>query len=65
MVMLSAPLVEVAHRIASGEDVGQIQDIRGTAVIRKEPLAGWRGSDSTAIDKVGKIDPIPKPLWCR
>ncbi|WP_409119884.1 hypothetical protein, partial [Streptomyces acidiscabies] len=38
-----------------------IQDIRGTAVIRKEPLPGWRGSDSTAIDKIGKIDPIPNP----
>ncbi|MCF2919493.1 YgiQ family radical SAM protein [Pseudoalteromonas sp. APAL1] len=55
------PLVEVAHRIAGGESVDTIQDIRGTAVIRKEPLPGWRGSDSTAIDKIGKIDPIPNP----
>ena len=55
------PLVEVAHRIAAGELVETIQDIRGTAVIRKEPLPGWRGSDSTAIDKIGKIDPIPNP----
>ncbi|WP_289098685.1 YgiQ family radical SAM protein [uncultured Pseudoalteromonas sp.] len=55
------PLVEVAHRIAAGESVETIQDIRGTAVIRKEPLLGWRGSDSTAIDKIGKIDPIPNP----
>ncbi len=55
------PLVEVAHRIAGGESVDSIQDIRGTAVIRKEPLPGWRGSDSTAIDKIGKIDPIPNP----
>ncbi|MCF7517510.1 YgiQ family radical SAM protein [Pseudoalteromonas sp. L21] len=55
------PLVEVAHRIAGGEAIETIQDIRGTAVIRKEPLPGWRGSDSTAIDKVGKIDPIPNP----
>lgn len=55
------PLVEVAHRIARGDSVESIQDVRGTAVIRKEPLPGWRGSDSTAIDKVGKIDPIPNP----
>lgn len=55
------PLVEVAHRIAAGETMDTIQDIRGTAVIRKEPLPGWRGSDSTAIDKIGKIDPIPNP----
>ncbi|WP_418608262.1 YgiQ family radical SAM protein [Pseudoalteromonas sp. US3C1013] len=55
------PLVEVAHRIAAGETMDTIQDVRGTAVIRKEPLSGWRGSDSTAIDKIGKIDPIPNP----
>ncbi|MBE0363077.1 hypothetical protein PULV_a0702 [Pseudoalteromonas ulvae UL12] len=55
------PLVEVAHRIAKGEVIADIQDVRGTAVIRKEPLPGWRGADSTAIDKVGKIDPIPNP----
>lgn len=55
------PLVEVAHRIAAGETIDTIQDIRGTAVIRKEPIPGWRGSDSTAIDKIGKIDPIPNP----
>ncbi len=55
------PLVEIAHRIASGEAVGEMHNIRGTAVIRKEPLPDWRGSDSTAIDKIGKIDPIPNP----
>lgn len=55
------PLVEIAHRIANGESPSQIHNVRGTAVIRKEPLEGWRGSDSTAIDKIGKIDPIPNP----
>jgi len=55
------PLVEVAHRLAAGESFETMQDIRGTAVIRKEALPGWRGVDSTAIDKVGKIDPIPNP----
>ncbi len=55
------PLVEVAHRLAAGESFETMQDIRGTAVIRKEPIPGWRGVDSTAIDKVGKIDPIPNP----
>jgi len=55
------PLVEIAHRIANGESPSEIHNVRGTAVIRKEPLAGWRGSDSTAIDKIGKIDPIPNP----
>ncbi|ALZ75132.1 YgiQ family radical SAM protein [Rheinheimera sp. F8] len=55
------PLVEVAHRLAAGEAISTLQDIRGTAVIRKEPLPDWRGVDSTAIDKVGKIDPVPNP----
>lgn len=55
------PLVEVAHRIAAGETFDTMKDIRGTAVIVKEALPGWRGVDSTAIDKVGKIDPIPNP----
>ncbi|WP_394228056.1 YgiQ family radical SAM protein [Pseudoalteromonas spongiae] len=55
------PLVEVAHGIAAGKSMDEMHDIRGTAVIRKEPLPGWRGSDSTAIDKIGKIDPIPNP----
>ena len=55
------PLVEVAHRLAGGESFDTMQDIRGTAVILKEPLPGWRGVDSSAIDKVGKIDPIPNP----
>ena len=55
------PLVEVAHGFASGKSIDEMQSIRGTAVIRKEPLPGWRGSDSTAIDKIGKIDPIPNP----
>lgn len=55
------PLIEVATRIAAGETISTIQDVRGTAVIRKEPLTGWRGVDSTALDKIGKIDPVPNP----
>ncbi len=55
------PLVEVAHRLAAGETFDTMKDIRGTAVILKDALPGWRGVDSTAIDKVGKIDPIPNP----
>ncbi|QXC30278.1 YgiQ family radical SAM protein [Aeromonas sp. FDAARGOS 1409] len=55
------PLVEVAHRIAAGETIDTMQDIRGTAVIRKEPLPGWRGVDSSKLDQIGRIDPIPNP----
>ena len=55
------PLIEVAHRLSRGYALEDIHDVRGTAVIRKRPLPEWRGVDSTAIDKIGKIDPIPNP----
>ncbi|WP_244325681.1 YgiQ family radical SAM protein [Shewanella aestuarii] len=55
------PLVEVAHRLAKGEAINQIDDVRGTAVMRKEPMPGWRGMDSRKIDQLHKIDPIPNP----
>lgn len=55
------PLIEVAHRFANGESLEQMQDIRGTAVLRKEPLPGWQGVDSSHLDHIGKIDPIPSP----
>lgn len=55
------PLIEVAHRIAAGESIEAMQDIRGTAVIRREPLPGWRGVDSSKLDQIGRIDPIMNP----
>ena len=55
------PLVEIAHRIAKGEDVRTITDVRGSAFLAKQPLPGWKGIDSRNIDKPGKIDPIPSP----
>ncbi len=55
------PLIEMAHRFAAGETIEQMQDIRGTAVIRKGALPGWLGVDSTSVDKIGKIDPIASP----
>ncbi|WP_143870185.1 YgiQ family radical SAM protein [Catenovulum sediminis] len=55
------PLAEVAHRLAAGETLDDMQNIRGTAVLRKEPLPGWYGVDSTDLDKLGKIEPIPNP----
>ena len=55
------PLVEVSHRLAQGENIASLQDIRGTAFLTKHALPGWHGIDSRAIDKPGKIDPIPSP----
>ncbi|MFD2166950.1 YgiQ family radical SAM protein [Thalassotalea euphylliae] len=55
------PLVELTHRIANGEDISSLTDIRGTAFLTKQALPGWKGIDSRSIDKPGKIDPIPSP----
>ncbi|EOX0698123.1 DUF3362 domain-containing protein [Escherichia coli] len=57
------PLVEVAHRLAMGEPISEIRDVRNTAIIVKEALPGWSGVDSTRLDTPGKIDPIPHPAY--
>lgn len=55
------PLIEIAHRIANGEDVKKITDVRGSAFLAKHALPGWKGIDSRDIDRPGKIEPIPSP----
>ncbi|QTH64983.1 YgiQ family radical SAM protein [Psychrosphaera ytuae] len=55
------PLVEVTHRLANGEDIKDIKDVRGTAIIVKDALPDWQGIDSTHIDKPGIIDPMLNP----
>ncbi|MCJ7815132.1 MAG: hypothetical protein MUP31_03675, partial [Xanthomonadales bacterium] len=54
-------LVEVAHRLARGEDVARITDVRGTALVRKDTPEGWWEIDSTRIDRPGKIDRVVNP----
>ncbi len=55
------PLVEVAHRLAAGEPISAINDVRNTAVLRKTALPGWTGVDSTRIDSPGRIEPMLNP----
>ncbi|MBS0054019.1 YgiQ family radical SAM protein [Yersinia sp. Marseille-Q3913] len=55
------PLVEVAHRLAAGEKIADIQDVRNTVVMRKTALPGWSGVDSTRLDSPGRIEAIPNP----
>ncbi len=52
-------LVELTHRIAKGEKVADIQDIRGTAFLRKQIPEGWDEIESTKLDRPGTID---KPI---
>ncbi len=54
-------VVEIAHRLAKGEPVGALTDIRGTAFLLKGQPAGWKILDSTHVDKPGEITPHPDP----
>ncbi len=49
-------IVEVAHRLANGEKITEITDIRGTGFMRQGIPEGWTLIDSTDIDEVGSIE---------
>jgi uncharacterized radical SAM protein YgiQ len=49
-------LIELSHRIAKGEKVADIQDIRGTAFLRKMIPEGWSEIESTKLDRPGTIE---------
>ena len=52
-------IVDVAHRLAAGESINTIRDLRGTAFVRKRIPDDWEVIDSTSIDVVGTaIAPI-------
>jgi uncharacterized radical SAM protein YgiQ len=54
-------LVEVAHRLAAGEAVADITDVRGTAFVRRETPAGWLEIDSTSVDLPGRVEDHVNP----
>ncbi|MGF1873298.1 YgiQ family radical SAM protein [Photobacterium indicum] len=54
-------LVEVAHRIAKGEQLEDMKNIPGTAVIIKEIPERFREIDSSRIEKPGKAMPMINP----
>jgi uncharacterized radical SAM protein YgiQ len=54
-------LVEVAHRLARGEPIGTIRDLRGTAFMVREVPAGWTEIDSSHLDRPGREEPHPDP----
>ena len=49
-------LVELSHRIARGDNIADITDIRGTAFLRKRIPEGWDEIASTNLDRPGKVD---------
>ena len=57
-------LVEIAHRLARGESASQIRDVRGTAFMVPRgwlPGEDWQVTDSTQIDRPGRIEPHTDP----
>src|SRR4051794_28515339 len=54
-------IVEIAHRLAKGESIESITDLRGTAFARSSVPSDWIEVDSTAIDEPGKLNPPIDP----
>ena len=49
-------LVELSHRLARGEPIDTIRDLRGTAFVRRgPPPEGWTVLDSTRLDTPGPL----------
>lgn len=43
-------IVEIAHRLAAGESITTVTDIRGTAFVRRDEATGYFVLDSTDVD---------------
>ncbi|MFT3757945.1 YgiQ family radical SAM protein [Thauera sp.] len=57
-------LVALTKRLAAGEPIEDIHDLRGTAFMAKpgwRPSAAWHETDSLALDRPGRIDAHPDP----
>jgi uncharacterized radical SAM protein YgiQ len=54
-------IVEIAHRLAAGKPIESIDDLRGTAFVRKALPEGWTEIDSTTIDTPGPLAPPVDP----
>ena len=52
-------IVEIAHRLAAGQSIHEIRDLRGTAFTTHSHT--FSELDSTSIDAPGKIDRLPDP----
>jgi len=54
-------IVEIAHRLAKGETIDAITDLRGTVFARQRTPEGWTEIDSTSIDEPGRLNPPVDP----
>lgn len=49
-------IVELAHRLANGENIKDIRDIRGTAFMTNNIPQGWSVINSTDVDQPGRLE---------
>ena len=49
-------IVELAHRLAKGENIKEIRDIRGTAFMANDIPQDWSVINSTDVDQPGRIE---------
>jgi len=54
-------IMEIARRLAAGERIDDISDVRGTSFVRREPAASWIEIDSTHLDAPGPLTPPIDP----
>ncbi|TFG85774.1 MAG: YgiQ family radical SAM protein [Chromatiales bacterium] len=54
-------IVEIAHRLAKGDAITDITELRGTAFPVSALPDGWTEIDSTSVDEPGRIDPPKDP----
>ena len=54
-------MVELTHRMANGESIRQITDLRGSAFLCRDIPEGWREIDSTSVDQPGRVEQRKNP----
>ena len=54
-------LVEVAHRLAKGEPIREIRDVRGTGLLVRALPEDWFEIDSSRLDEPGPVESHPDP----
>ena len=57
-------LVDLTHRLAAGEAIKQIRDLRGTAFMvasNWKPAPDWSEANSSRVDTPGRVEPHPDP----
>jgi uncharacterized radical SAM protein YgiQ len=54
-------ILEIAQRLAAGEPIHALTNIRGTAFVRRERPADWVEIDSTHLDTPGTLNPPIDP----